>query len=174
MGWLFVLIPILVLWFLIGIRIIRPTHRGLVESLGVPAVRAAGVQLGPARSSSKMYRVNITEVMVDAEPQEIITNDNLNARVDAQVYFKVKPDEESVKSSTYNVFNYQLPDREPRPDHPAQHHRHHDPEVGQQRAGQDQQRAAADPARGDGAAGASRSCARSSRRSTRPRTCRRP
>ncbi|OHD71915.1 MAG: hypothetical protein A2177_11660, partial [Spirochaetes bacterium RBG_13_68_11] len=54
-----------------------------------------------------MYQINITEVMVDAEPQEIITNDNLNARVDAQVYFKVKPDEDSVKASTYNVFNYQ-------------------------------------------------------------------
>jgi len=45
--------------------------------------------------------------MVDAEPQEIITNDNLNARVDAQVYFKVKADEESVKSSQYHVNNYQ-------------------------------------------------------------------
>jgi regulator of protease activity HflC (stomatin/prohibitin superfamily) len=44
--------------------------------------------------------------MVDAEPQEIITNDNLNARVDAQVYFKVKSDEESVKNSIYNVNNY--------------------------------------------------------------------
>jgi regulator of protease activity HflC (stomatin/prohibitin superfamily) len=46
--------------------------------------------------------------MVDAEPQEIITNDNLNARVDAQVYFKVKSDEDSVKSSQYNVNDYQL------------------------------------------------------------------
>jgi len=44
--------------------------------------------------------------MVDAQPQEIITNDNLNARVDAQVYFKVKADEESVKNSQYNVFDY--------------------------------------------------------------------
>lgn len=31
-----------------------------------------------------MFRINITEMMVNAEPQEIITNDNLNARVDAQ------------------------------------------------------------------------------------------
>jgi regulator of protease activity HflC (stomatin/prohibitin superfamily) len=54
-----------------------------------------------------IYLVNVTEQMVDAEPQEIITNDNLNARVDAQVYFKVKADEESVKSSQYNVNNYQ-------------------------------------------------------------------
>jgi regulator of protease activity HflC (stomatin/prohibitin superfamily) len=52
-----------------------------------------------------MYQVNITEQMVDAEPQEIITNDNLNAVVDAQVYFKVKDDEQSVKNSQYNVNN---------------------------------------------------------------------
>jgi regulator of protease activity HflC (stomatin/prohibitin superfamily) len=55
----------------------------------------------------KMIKVNITEKMVNAEPQEIITKDKLNARVDAQVYFKVKPDETSVKSSQYNVFNYE-------------------------------------------------------------------
>src|SRR4029078_2489475 len=34
------------------------------------------------------------------------TSDKLNARVDAQVYFKVKSDEESVKSSQYHVFDY--------------------------------------------------------------------
>ncbi|OGP67556.1 MAG: hypothetical protein A2W27_02365 [Deltaproteobacteria bacterium RBG_16_44_11] len=55
-----------------------------------------------------MYQVNITEQLVDAAPQEIITNDNLNARVDAQVYFKVKNDEESVKSSQYNVNDFEL------------------------------------------------------------------
>jgi len=44
--------------------------------------------------------------MVNVESQEIITNDNLNASVDAQIYFKVKPDEDDVKSSTYNVNNY--------------------------------------------------------------------
>jgi len=54
----------------------------------------------------RMIQVNITEQMVDAQPQEIITNDNLNASVDAQVYFKVKAAEESVKSSQYNVFDY--------------------------------------------------------------------
>ena len=56
---------------------------------------------------TRMFQINTTEQMVNAEPQEIITNDNLNARVDAQVYFRVKPDEESVKASQYNVNNYQ-------------------------------------------------------------------
>src|SRR6185295_4091087 len=46
--------------------------------------------------------------MVNAERQEIITSDKLNARVDAQVYFKVKSDEDSLKSSQYNVFDYKV------------------------------------------------------------------
>lgn len=44
--------------------------------------------------------------MVDAEPQEIITLDKLNAVVDAQVYFKVKIDPQSVYNSQYNVYSY--------------------------------------------------------------------
>jgi regulator of protease activity HflC (stomatin/prohibitin superfamily) len=45
--------------------------------------------------------------MSNAQPQEIITFDNLNAKVDAQVYFKVNSDEESVKNSQYKVNDYQ-------------------------------------------------------------------
>jgi regulator of protease activity HflC (stomatin/prohibitin superfamily) len=104
-----VFIGFIILFLLIsGIRIIRPTDRGLVERLG-KYVRFAnpGFHL-IIPVIERMYRVNITERMVNAEPQEIITNDNLNARVDAQVYFKVKPDEESVKSSIYNVYNFEI------------------------------------------------------------------
>jgi len=56
----------------------------------------------------RMFKVDIRELLVDAQRQMIITNDNLNARVDAQVYLKVKADEESVKASQYNVANYEL------------------------------------------------------------------
>jgi regulator of protease activity HflC (stomatin/prohibitin superfamily) len=98
---------VLVVIFLSGIRIVRPTQRGLVERLGKYHRFANAGFNWVIPVVDTMYLVNVTEVMVDAEPQEIITNDNLNAKVDAQVYFKVKPDEESVKSSQYNVNNYQ-------------------------------------------------------------------
>jgi regulator of protease activity HflC (stomatin/prohibitin superfamily) len=100
----------LVFFFLIGIRIVRPTHRGLIERLGKYRRFANPGFHWIVPVIDKMYRVNITEQMVDAEPQEIITNDNLNAAVDAQVYFKVRQDEESVKNSQYNVnhVNYQI------------------------------------------------------------------
>jgi len=103
-----ILIIIAVFLFFSGIRIIRPTHRGLIERLGKYNRYANPGFHWIIPVIEKMYQINTTEQMVDADPQEIITNDNLNARVDAQVYFKVKTDEESVKNSTYNVNNYKL------------------------------------------------------------------
>jgi regulator of protease activity HflC (stomatin/prohibitin superfamily) len=96
-----------VMLFFAGIRIIRPTHRGLIERLGKYRRFAMPGFHWIIPVIDRMIQVNITEQMVDAKPQEIITNDNLNARVDAQVYFKVKPDEDSVKNSQYNVNNYE-------------------------------------------------------------------
>lgn len=103
-------IPVIIVLFILGIRIVRPTHRGLIERLGRYRKFADSGFNWIIPGIDKMYQVNITEQMVDAEPQEIITNDNLNAVVDAQVYFRVKADEASVKSSQYNVnrVNWQI------------------------------------------------------------------
>jgi regulator of protease activity HflC (stomatin/prohibitin superfamily) len=94
--------------FMSGVRIIRPTQRALVERLGKYHRFANPGFHWIIPVIDRMFIVNVTEAMVDAEPQEIITNDNLNARVDAQVYFKVKSDEESVKNSIYSVFNFKV------------------------------------------------------------------
>src|SRR3970282_563830 len=98
-------IVVLIIFFA-GIRIIRPTHRGLVERLGKYKRFAMPGFHWIIPIIDRMYQVNITEQMVDAAPQEIITNDNLNARVDAQIYFKVREDEDSVKRSLYAVNDY--------------------------------------------------------------------
>jgi regulator of protease activity HflC (stomatin/prohibitin superfamily) len=99
---------VLITYFSLALKTIRPTDRGLIERFGrykrfgnpglvciIPVVE-------------RLIKINITEMMVDAGGQEIITRDSLNAQVDAQVYFKVKSDEESVKASAYNVFNYKI------------------------------------------------------------------
>ncbi|MGB8958427.1 MAG: SPFH domain-containing protein [Candidatus Aminicenantales bacterium] len=98
---------VIVVIFLSGIRIVRPTHRGLIERLGKYNRFATPGFNWIIPVVETMRQINITEMMVDAAPQEIITNDNLNARVDAQVYFRVKEDEPSVKASQYNVNNFQ-------------------------------------------------------------------
>ena len=97
----------LVVVALLSVRVVRPTHRGLVERFGKyhhycrPGVHAV------LPGIDRLYKIDVREVLVEAQPQEIITNDNLNAKVDAQVYLKVKDDEESVKATQYNVTNYQ-------------------------------------------------------------------
>ncbi|MGA2915833.1 MAG: SPFH domain-containing protein [Sedimentisphaerales bacterium] len=101
-----VVVVIVIMFFFAGIRIVRPTHRGLVERLGKYNSFAKPGFNWIIPVIDRLIQINITEQMVNAERQEIITNDNLNAKVDAQVYFKVKADEESVKNSQYNVNNY--------------------------------------------------------------------
>lgn len=101
-------VVLVLILFCAGIRIVRPTHRGLIETFGKYTRFAQPGFSWIVPGIQKLYRVNVTEQMVNAQPQEIITNDNLNATVDAQVYFKISEDEQSVKNSIYNVNNYQV------------------------------------------------------------------
>ncbi|HSN50400.1 MAG TPA: SPFH domain-containing protein, partial [Bacteroidales bacterium] len=105
-----IIVGAIVLIFFSGIRIVRPTHRGLIERLGKYHRFATPGFNWIIPLIENMYTVNVTEKMINAEPQEIITNDNLNAKVDAQVYFRIRAEEVSVKFSQYNVNNieYQI------------------------------------------------------------------
>lgn len=103
----YIIIALLIIFFS-GIKIIRPTQRGLIERLGKYKKFAQPGFHWIIPVIDRMFFVNITEQMVDAEPQEIITNDNLNASVDAVVYFKVLEEEVNVKNSQYHVYDYRL------------------------------------------------------------------
>jgi len=110
MPYVIVVIVVVVVLVLValGVRVVRPTHRGLVERLGkYNRYASPGFHL-IIPFIERMFKVDIREMLVEAQPQMIITNDNLNARVDAQVYLKVKADEENVKASLYNVTNYEF------------------------------------------------------------------
>lgn len=102
-GWLIFLIVLGVLLFFSGIKIVRPVEKGVVERLGkVISVRDQGFNwIIPI--FDKMIKVNITERMVDVEPQTVITRDKLNAIVDAVVYYKII----DVKKAIYNVDDHE-------------------------------------------------------------------
>ncbi|OGY48437.1 MAG: hypothetical protein A3J65_00665 [Candidatus Buchananbacteria bacterium RIFCSPHIGHO2_02_FULL_45_11b] len=110
MAWLATIAPLAVVLIIIlalaGLFVVRPIERCLVERFGKYNRFSQPGLHWRLPLIEKLYFVNITEQMVDAEPQEIITNDNLNARVDAQIYFKVKNDEISIKDCQYNVNAY--------------------------------------------------------------------
>ena len=103
-----ILVVVVIILLSMSIRTVRPTHRGLIERFGKYSRFANPGIVFLVPFIERMIRINITETMIDAGLQEIITSDSLNAQVDAQVYFKVRSDEESVKASEYNVFNYMV------------------------------------------------------------------
>lgn len=92
------------------VRTIRPTCRGIIERVGkYHSYQESGLVI-LAPFIDRLIEVNITEQMVNADSQEVITKDNLNAMVDAQIYFKVRADEQNIKRSQYAVNNckYQI------------------------------------------------------------------
>lgn len=86
-----------------GIKIIRPTNRAIVETLGkYSRYQESGITY-VVPLFQQLYAENITEKLADVEPLVMITKDNLNAQVDLQVYYKIKATETDVKNSFYNV-----------------------------------------------------------------------
>jgi len=85
-----------------GFKTVRPIERGVIERFGkYQRTKEAGLTwIIPM--FDRMYKVNITEQMVDVLPQQVITKDKLNAEVDAVVYYLIK----DVKASIYNVDNH--------------------------------------------------------------------
>ena len=106
---------------LAGIRIIRPTHMAAVETLGkYQGIRRSGITyIVPI--IQRLYAVNITEQLVDISKQDVITKDNLNCTVDAQIYYRVggaprkevaddasseRATEDDIKRALYHVNDY--------------------------------------------------------------------
>lgn len=97
-AYILVAVGVLIILFA-GFKTVRPIERGVIERFGkFQRIKDAGLTwIIPM--IDKMYRVNITEQMVDVMPQMVITKDKLNAEVDAVVYYQIK----EVKASIYNV-----------------------------------------------------------------------
>ncbi|QMU54568.1 MAG: SPFH/Band 7/PHB domain protein [Nitrosopumilus sp.] len=90
-----------------GLKIIRPTHRAAVETLGkFSSFKKSGI-IFVVPIIQRLFSVNITDTLVDVEKQFVITKDNLNCSVDAQIYYKVGEDEISLKKSLYSVNDYE-------------------------------------------------------------------
>ncbi len=110
-GWIIlgaIIFIFLVVYLTLALKTIRPTDRGLIERFGKYNRFGNPGLIWIIPLVERLIKINITEMMVDAGGQEIITKDSLNAQVDAQVYFKVKSDEANVKASEYNVYNYKI------------------------------------------------------------------
>jgi regulator of protease activity HflC (stomatin/prohibitin superfamily) len=104
-----IVIPLAIIVYVVvsSLRIVRPTEKGLVERFGKYRrfVEGGITTLVPFRD--RIIKVNITERMTAVQRQDVITKDKVFMGVDAVVFYKVKPDELSVKASQYYVNDYQ-------------------------------------------------------------------
>lgn len=100
---IYIIIGLVLFIGVIGIRIVRPTEKAVIETMGKYSGFAKPGFNWIVPLFQSMIQVNVTEQMSDIEPQEIITKDSLNANVDLVVFYKVKDDETSIKNSLYKV-----------------------------------------------------------------------
>ena len=98
---------VIAFFLLVGFKIVRPVERGLIERLGkYNRFAEAGFHF-VVPLVERMIKVDITENMMEVDTQEIITEDNLNAKVDLVIYYKVVEDEIAVKKSVYKVHEFE-------------------------------------------------------------------
>lgn len=100
-----IIVPIVVILYLFfaSLRIVRPTEKGLVERLGKYHRFVEGGVTFLFPLIDRILKVNVTERMTPVQRQDVITKDKVFMGVDAVVFYRIKPDEQSVKASQYNV-----------------------------------------------------------------------
>ncbi len=103
-GLLLVLLLLLFVYVAAGVRIVRPYQRGVVERLGrYKETAEPGLRL-IAPFIETMKKVDMREQVIDVPPQEVITQDNVTAAVDAVVYFEPTDPQRLL----YNISNFLL------------------------------------------------------------------
>ncbi|MEX2738815.1 MAG: SPFH domain-containing protein [Candidatus Wukongarchaeota archaeon] len=94
----------LVIFFygLLGIKIVKPNERGVVERLGnFNRIIGPGLQF-IIPLFEKLRKVDLREQVADVPPQGVITKDNVVVTVDAVIYYEIT----DPKSILYNIANF--------------------------------------------------------------------
>jgi regulator of protease activity HflC (stomatin/prohibitin superfamily) len=101
---LLLLIVFILVYVVLGVRIVHPYQKGVVEQLGRyketvdPGLRIIKPLL------ERMLLVDMREEVIDVPPQEVITEDNVAVSVDAVIYYE-PTDPQRLQ---YNVANFML------------------------------------------------------------------
>ncbi|MFN3350211.1 slipin family protein [Pseudorhodoplanes sp.] len=97
-AWSGLLIPALVILFILinAFRILREYERGVVFMLGrLWKVKGPGLVL-VIPLIQQMVRVDLRTRVLDVEPQDVISRDNVSVRVNAVIYFRVMDPEKAI------------------------------------------------------------------------------
>jgi regulator of protease activity HflC (stomatin/prohibitin superfamily) len=107
----FLILAIVIVFYLFtSIQILNEYERGVIFRLGklLPAPKGPGVVL-VFRPIDRIVRISLRTVVLDVPPQDIITRDNVSAKVNAVVYFRVvDPGRAVVEVENYHYATSQL------------------------------------------------------------------
>src|SRR3990172_4323291 len=89
-------IPLIVVVFLVGVRVLAEYERGVIFRLGrYNGNKEAGLRwIIPG--VDRMVKISLREIVMDVPPQEVITRDNVSVKVNAVLYFRVLHPERAV------------------------------------------------------------------------------
>jgi regulator of protease activity HflC (stomatin/prohibitin superfamily) len=89
-----------------GVKVVRPTEMAVIENKGShESTVGEGIHF-VMPFIKQMRKINTTEQLADVGKNEMITQDNLNATVDLQVYYRVKANKKDVEKAMYEVDDY--------------------------------------------------------------------
>lgn len=102
MGPFIILLFLVLIFVLMGFRIVRPVEVRLVERWGKYNRTIEQGLRWIIPFIDRAYSVRITEIRQDVPKQSVITKDNLNLQIDAVVYYKIR---DAVRAQ-YNIDNF--------------------------------------------------------------------
>lgn len=101
---IFIAVALIVIYVAMGVRIVRPYQRGVVEQLGrYKGTVDPGLRL-IMPVIERLRPVDMREQVIDVPPQEVITEDNVAVAVDAVIYFEATDPQRLL----YNISNFVL------------------------------------------------------------------
>ena len=101
---LLIIFVVLVIYVAMGVKIVRPYQKGVVEQLGrYKGTVPPGLRL-IYPFVQRIRTVDMREQVIDVPPQEVITEDNVAVSVDAVVYFEPTDPQRLL----YNISNFVL------------------------------------------------------------------
>ena len=107
---LLVLIVVLIILAAMSVRIAREYERGVVFRLGrLIDLRGPGLFLIIPFGIDRLFKIDLRTITLEVQPQEVITKDNVPARVNAVAYFRiVEPKNAIVQIENFMVATSQI------------------------------------------------------------------
>lgn len=93
------------MYVLKGFKVVRPTHRGIIEGKRQLKFVQPGTMFVPP-GMKRLRTINITETLLAVKNFQVTTKDGIECTADVDVYYKISEIEDCVKKILYEIRDY--------------------------------------------------------------------